>query len=460
MRLPSLVLAALVATGCRSPRAEAPPAAVSGAAPAVSAESERRAPRPTLSVAEAVAEALEANRSVLSARQSIRVADETVIEARAGLLPTLNARGSFSVRDTPALVTDPALGVPVTVGPKDLFALDVTASFPLFAFGEYYYAWRAAQLARGVTEAEAAATESDIADAVTAACFDYLEAKNQIDVAAANVAALEKQVADARAIESAGRMTRDAVLEAEVELARATRTKEKIESLVPIRRIVLNSLLNRPTDFPTDILDDPRRTAPPAEEEPRVLEEAVLLRPEIRAANLDVERAEKDAKSALGAALPEFRGSALYHSDDNTFSEPDNYGALGVTVDVPLFAGGANAARVRRARHEVELSRIARDDVIATVRTEVSQALRDVNETWKDIAVTEQSIVKAEESLRIQSEKFKAGRATSREVLDSNSLLTTTRFEHVRSVYNYNVALQRLHRARGGDPRRSPLAAP
>lgn len=456
MRLRTLPLVLVTAAACRTaPSSTGEPSPAPLPVPGGGAEKSRPL---RITVREAVEEALDRNRSVLSAREAIRIADATVVEARAGLLPTLSARGSFLRRDTPPLADAPELGTTFSVGPKDQFSLDVTASFPLFAFGEYYYGWRAAQAARGRSALDAAATESDVADAVTAAAFDFLEARNQIGVAQANVAALEKQVQDAKAIEAAGRMTRDAVLEAEVELARARRTLERIESLVPLRRVILNALLNRPTDAETDVVDDPLRTPPALGDRERAIADAVTLRPEIRAATLDIERTEHEAKSARGAALPEFRGNLGYHTDDNVFSEPDNYGYLSVTVDVPLFQGGANAARIRRAQRETAVARIAREEAIAGVRTEVVSAWRDVEEAWKDIAVTEQSIAKAEESLRIQSEKFKAGRATSREVLDSNALLTTTRFENVRAVYAYNVAIQRLHRARGLDPRTPPLA--
>ena len=74
-----------------------------------------------------------------------------------------------------------------------------------------------------------------------------------------------------------------------------------------------------------------------------------------------------------------------------------------------------------------------------------------------DIAVARRSIEKAEESLRIQREKFATGRATSREVLESTALVTNTRFTHIRALYSYNIALRELHRVRGADPRQPPF---
>ena len=94
-----------------------------------------------------------------------------------------------------------------------------------------------------------------------------------------------------------------------------------------------------------------------------------------------------------------------------------------------------------------------------TTSSRTSAAHRQVVETYKDIDVATQSVAKAKESLDVQRLKFKAGRVTSREVLDSTSLLTRSRFDRVRALYSYNVALQSLHRVRGGDPRLPPDGA-
>ena len=51
----------------------------------------------------------------------------------------------------------------------------------------------------------------------------------------------------------AGRVTKASLLESQVQYDVAVRDREKLESIVPIRRIVLNSLLGRPVDAPIDV---------------------------------------------------------------------------------------------------------------------------------------------------------------------------------------------------------------
>lgn len=404
---------------------------------------------------EAVLEALSANRSVLAARESARIADALRREARAALLPTVRAVGTHSRRDEAPRVDAPELGLDFTIGPQDLSSLDLEASFPVFASGRYLNAWRAARAGRDRAEADREAAESDVAAAVTAAAFDLLETAHWIEAARSNEAALARQVEDARALLAAEKVTRDALLEAEVEHARAQRQRERLESLLPIRRIALNVLLGRPTDAPTEVEDAPV-TAPPALDARAFEEEALSRRPELRAADHELRRARSALRAAVGAELPELRGAASWHIDDSAFASPDDFATFLLRLEIPIFRGGAGAARIDRARREAELARLARAETEARVRREIAAAVREADEAFRDLGVAEQSVAKAEESLRIVREKFAVGRATSREVLDSTALLNTTRFDRVRAVYAYNVALRNLHRARGLDPREPP----
>lgn len=455
--------ACVLAPGCETldpARAAAPrPAAFlqpQDAAPEAPPEEERRE---LLTVAEAVEEALVRNRAVLSARVQTLIGGAVKEAARAELLPRVNLRGGYRKRDEPPQAVAPELGTSFTVGPDEVWDMALVMDFPIFASGRYMNTYRAAKLAEQSAEAASRATDSDIAALVTAAAFDLLEAKRSLEAARANEAAFEQQVKDAQALRDAGRVTAEAVLEAEVSHDVARRNRERIESSIPILRIQLNGILGRPTSAATEIVDQPE-TREPAWRLEDLESEALDRRPEMQSARLDVEAAERVHKAVIGAALPELRGELAWSTTDNEFQNPQDVGTLGLRVDVPIFAGGGNRARIRRARYEIDLARIRMEDLETQILTEVAGAHREVLEAYRDIPVADRSVERATESLRIQREKFAGGRATSREVLDSTTLLANARVAQVAALYNYNVALQALHRARGADPHEPPLPAP
>lgn len=429
------------------------------AAGATEAGARTAAPAPAktrITVQEAVAEALAYNRGVLQARLGVAIGGTYEREARSALLPNISAQGSYSRYDQAPQAVAPELGTSFTVGPKEVWKFGVSMNFPIYGFGRYLNAFRAAVLSRRGEEARRDTVESDIAAAVTAAAFDLLAGIRAVDVAISDEEAFAQQVRDSQALLDAGRVTRSALLEAQVEHDRAIRTREKLQSAIPILRMNLNALLGRDPHAPLEVVDAPV-TRPPIWQRKALEEEAMVRRAELRAARLDVAAAERDLRAAIGRELPELRGNLSYDTSDNPFSNPKDRGTLLLTLDIPIFTAGGRGARIQRARYELDVSRLALRDLETQIRNEIASRYREADEAYRDIAVAQRSIERSEESLRIQREKFQNGRATSREVLDSTALLTEARVAYLRALYSYNVAIQELHRARGGDPRENPF---
>ncbi|MHC4954135.1 MAG: TolC family protein [Planctomycetota bacterium] len=455
--LVALFFVAACSKGALFTAAEPPPATYlkPGMAPEI-----RELDRPVrLTVSEAVNEALVQNRVVISARVQAAIASTNRREALAAMIPHVNIAGSYRRQDEPPRVNAPGFPAPIVTGVDQEWQGEIAMTFPIFAFGRYLNRYRSAKLTEGATVARQEVDEADIAASVTAAAFDLLEVVRQIEVASANEEALRRQVDDSEALLEAGRVTKASLLESQVQYDVAVREREKLESLVRIRRIVLNSLLGRQVDEPTEVVDQRIDEAPTWTFE-EVERDALASRPELRAADLDLAATRKGYKSAVAAELPEFRGALSYSRTDNPFAAPQDPVVFRFTFDVPIFQGGGEYARVQRARYEIDLARIRRRDLEDVVRREVAEAFRNVQESYKDIAVAKRSVERQDEALRIRREEQANGKATTREVLDTISTLNNAQFALVASVYDYNIALRELHRARGADPRAEPRPSP
>jgi outer membrane protein len=414
----------------------------------------RARPRPTvLTVEEVVVEALQANRSVLQARLDSMIGLTSQNESFSRLLPQIFWRGSFTAQDKAQGFIIPGTGA-FASSPEEVLQQNFTMEFPIYGFGRWANDYRASRLRAQQMDAVREATESDIAAAVTAAAFDLLTVQRGIAVAFDQERAFERQMRDSQALLDAGRATKDAVLDATVEFEAARRDREKLQSLVPVSRMFLNQLLGRPPHDPIEIVDAPSTAAPTWRAE-EIEARALAQRAEIRAARLAVAAADKDVKAAVARELPELRGAVNWFDTDNPFII-DQIWSFQLNLDVPIFTGGARFARMRRARYNAEKTRVQLRDLEDQIRTEVAQTYREVVEQYRDLAVAARSIERAEESLRIQSEKFNQGRATSREVLLATAQQSQTKIAYVRALYAYNIALRDLHRVSGADPRIAP----
>ena len=451
----ALLLAGVLAGCASNPAVSVPDGPDKGSAP-VTRKTRNRAKR--LTVEAAIDEALASNRTVAQARLNRAIAGTSTREARSALLPQAGFRGGVRrVDEAPRAVASEIPGGGFSVGPRDVWSADFNINFPIFAFGRYLNNFRAARFAEQQSEAQRDATESDVAAAVTAAAFDMLENLRGIKTALADEEARERTVRDSEALFAAETVTRDAVLESKVQYDLARRRRELLESFTPVLRMRLNLLLGRPAHAPTEIIDAPEKR-PPVWRLDGLEDEALARRAELRAARLAVKASERALRSTIGGELGEVRGNLTWETDNSPFRSPEDSASVQVTLEVPIFTAGGRGARIRRSRYALEVQQLQLRELETQIRIEVADALRAAQQSFADIEVAERSIERAQESLRIQREKFNNGRATSQEVLISTSLLTDARFNYNNALYTYNVALRELHRARGADPRKGPFA--
>ncbi|HTY21017.1 MAG TPA: TolC family protein, partial [Geobacteraceae bacterium] len=80
---------------------------------------------------------------------------------------------------------------------------------------------------------------------------------------------------------------------------------------------------------------------------------------------------------------------------------------------------------------------------------EYRTALNDARVAKERITATETSIKSGEENLRINKDRYQEQVGTATDVIDAQTLLTQIRSENYQAIFDYQVALARVKRARG-----------
>jgi outer membrane protein TolC len=142
------------------------------------------------------------------------------------------------------------------------------------------------------------------------------------------------------------------------------------------------------------------------------------------------------------AADPTDRPSGVSSSDD--------VGRLGIVLDIPIFDGGRIEARVRqeRARLSAAQERLRRLEL--QVQLDVETAVLNIGSAAQRVEATEKAIEQAEESLRIEREKYDLGRGSITDVLDAQSALLDSQTNYYRALADYSTASAQLKLAVGG----------
>jgi outer membrane protein TolC len=120
-------------------------------------------------------------------------------------------------------------------------------------------------------------------------------------------------------------------------------------------------------------------------------------------------------------------------------------------VDIPIFEGGRVEARVRDQRAKLASAKERFRKLDLQIRLDVETALLNVNSSWERTEAIKKTIEQAQESFRIERQKYDLGKGAIVDVLDAQSALLDSQTNYDRALADYNIALAQLRLAMGGE---------
>ncbi len=386
----------------------------------------------TLSRAEAVANALQANPDVLRSREQIKLLDGRVMEEKSAAFPELNARGmSFRYLDPSFLNSTtfdefPAeLRSAIQPQASNIFegALEVRQTLYSFKLGK---AIRAARLARTLGQADLRRVQQKIALDTVQAYNALLFAGEQVRVERNALDRKEKHLEMTRNRRAAGVATELEVLRAQVDVENQRAELVRAEGGVELARAQLNALMLRPMDdpiTPTDKLD--YRPAEFLLED--VLREALSNRPDIQVAKLNENVRTELIGVAKADSLPSFEFTGNYGRSSR---KPENFldndfakWTTAITVRFPIFDGRRRAGKVAQAQAEVGKARQDRIALDNQVRLEAMSTLVRLNVAGRLIDAAQLNVDQAKKALDMVQANYNYGAATVLDVTDAQNAL-------------------------------------
>lgn len=382
---------------------------------------------------------------------------------RAGLLPSVNLSTSLSK-------VGGERTVPSLTGRSEQ-DLDYTSRNTSLSLRQPLYNREAAARARiGSTQAEQAEarfeiTSQQLAVRVAQAYFDVLLARDVIALSEAQLGAYEAQVALARRMFTGGEGTRTEIADAE---ARASLGRAELLSAQDQLEVALQKLATI-IGGPASRLPAPALDWLPPPLEPASLEIWLDMArdnsPVLRTQRYAVEVAVLEVARSRAGHYPrvDFVASLTNSTSDSvtTIDQRVRQHALGVQLQIPLYAGGGVSAQVEQAvnNHLREKSRLDRDT--NQVLLEVRQSFLNVTSAWARIEAYRSAVDSAQTLQRGVEIGIKAGTRVQAEALDATRLLYIARRDLALARYQYLLNRLTLEAAAGvldeGDIRAADL---
>lgn len=392
---------------------------------------------------EALAAAYQNNPQINAARAETRVTDENLPIAKAGNRPSIAAFGDVtgevtererSGRQIPAAArTDGTVGLRFQ---QNLF--------------------RGFRTRNAVKEADAniLASREDLEDTVQTVLLDAAEAYMDVvrdsailSVRQQTIGFLEEQVRAAQARFEVGETTRTDVAQTRARLSAAVADLSAAQAQLRLSQAVYRQVVGR----------EPGRLAggfPFSDRMPASLAAALELgqtrHPAIRAAIYRADAAAFKAKQIEGEVLPTV---SLEGSAQSTFGigniDRSNVATITGRVTIPLYQGGAVAARVRQAKETLGLRKIEIDVARDQVRASIASAWAELDSMKASIIAASAQVEAANIVLAGVQEEQAVGQRTTLDVLNAQEELLEARVQLIEAQRNRVVAAVTLLSATG-----------
>ncbi len=407
-----------------------------------------------------------ARSNTLQASQArARGAEARAAETGSALLPQVRVDASYRrLSSVPPFAVQlpfqiPGLGPgPIVISPTilDNYALHASVQQPLFTGSRLTGAADAADLQARAGELDVRSDEADLVANITTAYWMLYQARETRRAVDENAARLEGMERDARNLLKAGMATRNDLLRIQTQLSNARLGQIDAENDLQVAGMSLNMAMGRPVETPVDPVSVPAAVDPasvPAA--PPAVASALRLRPDALAMQNRVESSRAAVTAARGGFWPQlFLSANYYYSKPNARYLPavnqwkDSWD-VGLVMQFDLWNWGATSAQAEQAAEALAANRALADQLGQSIALDVERSILGVRRAARKIDVARLGVQQAEENSRSMQDKFRAGLATTTELLDASVALLQARTSLTGAQVEQEIARVRLQRASG-----------
>ena len=391
-----------------------------------------------LTLGEAARIALSNNMGAESARSEVELAEERVRLSRASILPQIFLDGRYTRNDRD--VTLEFGGENVSLLPENDWSGALRLTQPVYAGGRELKAIRQARLAVDAGEETVRQTEESVLLDVATSYLGVLGAEALVAVEIQNLELTQRLRQQATDFFDAGEVTRVDVLRAESSMKGAERrlagAREARETAASFLRLAMG--VDVPVNPETPDLDLPDL---PSEEE--LIAMAIANRPEVQRMRIATKVADLEIRKQRGAYLPVVTAEASFTQQATAFPT-DQYGAVTLNFNVPIFTSGQIASRVATAKEQEKQTEILLSQSVQSVREDVRRAIVALRSAETELALAIEQREAAEAEYEQIFELYQAQEATSLDAQSAEINLAAARRAVVTGTLDRELAELRV----------------
>jgi outer membrane protein len=306
-------------------------------------------------------------------------------------------------------------------------------------------------------------TDQEIVFRVVSSYYDVLLAAKELEVAEQSAKTANSIMDRSQARFDSGLTVESDLLTAKVRMAARQQEVIRARNTLEVSRAQLNTAMGVPLDSPFQLAEGlAERTLPDPlcmqEVEKQALDESPDLK-RIASEEAAQRQSVSVAKSSFGPRVNAFAG---WEMDNPTFvaGGGGNNWLGGIEVQFDIFQGGAKRAELSRQRALEEKVVAMKQAASDAVRLEVRRAYYETDANRQQIEVARAAIAQAQESLRINQDRYDSGLTTITDLLGAEDAARRSQTDYWEAVYHFQTSYANLELASGSLNPQSPVVMP
>ena len=402
-----------------------------------------------------IATSPEGNTRIQLSGEALKQAQLRSLEARAALLPDVEAAFSdqSATRNLAAMgisvtVPIPGFHFPTFVGPFSTMDARVTGSQSLFDFSSIRR-FQASKVGIAAAKSDVSGTDEQVAAQVARAYLAAVKADADVETAQANVTLSEAVLKQSENQKAAGTGTGIEITRARVQLANDRQRLLVAQNQRRSAQLQLLRAMGVRLDTDLELTDKLGYVPMDAVTVEQARAQALKERPDYDAQQQRESNARLSASATKLERLPTVAAFGDYGASGTAIDNSLATRTVGIQVRVPLFDGGRRDARREESASQYRSEKVKTNDLKEQIELDVRLALDALQSADDQVKVAKEGLELAENELTQARRRYDAGVAISVEVTDAQTRLERARDNQIAALYNYNLARIDLAQAMG-----------
>lgn len=406
-----------------------------------------------LSLREAVQRGLDYNLGSVGLTNTVEQSRGMAKSVRSALLPNIN--GDLAVTaETENLATIglnfhvPGFSIPTLVGPFSYTDLRARLSQTIFNMTDLNN-YRASKETLAANQLEVQDARDLVVLAVGGAYLQVLASQARVQAEQAQVDTANALLMQTTQQFNFGKAAQLDVNRSQVEAFTERQRLLTLQDDAAKQKINLARLIGLPATADYALADDVPFAAAPSLGIEDALKKALGERADLKAAQVQVQAAQRALTAAKDERYPSLAANADYGAIGTTLPKAHGTFTVAATLSVPIWQGGRAAGDIEQATATLNQRRAELEDLKGQIEGEVRSAYLDLQAATSQVELAQENIRVSEQTLDQMRTRLEAGVSNNVDLVQSQETVSSAQLDYINSVFAHNLAKLSLARALG-----------